>query len=170
MSPFDIEESTRSKLGAIRLVTCDVDGVLTDGKITYASDGVETKSFHVHDGQGIKNLLDAGIHVAFITSRESVMTSRRAEELNVRFVYQNAKDKIACVRELAEILGIELNMVAHVGDDINDQTLFNLAGLGIAVSNAVSSLRENADIVLRCAGGMGALREFSDLLLSVRAQ
>ena len=169
MTLKDLDESTRSRLSAIRLVTLDVDGVLTDGRITYTSDGNEVKSFHVHDGQGIKKLLDAGIQVAFISSRESSMTSRRAEELNVSFVYQGARDKIVCLREIVKILGIELNTVAHVGDDINDQALFNMVGLGVAVADAVPGVREKADLLLTLGGGMGAVRELSDLLLSTQS-
>lgn len=170
MNPSDVDESTRSRLHAIRLVTLDVDGVLTDGRITYTNEGVEIKSFHVHDGQGIKNLLDAGIQVAIISSRESPMTARRAEELNVSFVYQGAHDKGVCLREIVKILGIELNTVAHVGDDINDQTVFSMVGLGVAVSNAVRGVREKADLVLTLGGGMGAVRELSDLILAVQSK
>ena len=52
------------KLGRIRLVAFDVDGVFTDGRFYLSDEGIESKSFHTQDGYGIRRLLEAGVKPA----------------------------------------------------------------------------------------------------------
>ena len=94
---------------AIRLAALDVDGVLTDGKVTYDSEGRETKSFDIKDGLGIKLLQRVGIQVAIITGRQSTMVERRAAELGITIIVQGREDKLAAVNELAGQLQVSLD-------------------------------------------------------------
>jgi 3-deoxy-D-manno-octulosonate 8-phosphate phosphatase (KDO 8-P phosphatase) len=56
------------KAKKVRLLILDVDGVLTDGSITYSNNGEESKSFNVKDGLGIRMLIQGGIKVAIISA------------------------------------------------------------------------------------------------------
>ena len=67
--PTDLPADLRERAANIRLAIFDVDGVLTDGKLCYGEDGRELKSFHVHDGFGLKRLMANGIEVAVIVFR-----------------------------------------------------------------------------------------------------
>ena len=108
-----------TRAGNIRLACFDVDGTLTDGRLFFDSEGRELKAFHVHDGQGLVLLRQVGIEVALITARHSEVARRRAEELGVR-AHIGVKDKLACVRELCAELGIGLEAVCFMGDDLPD--------------------------------------------------
>src|SRR5687768_6105079 len=98
------------RLMPLRLLAMDVDGILTDGRITWAfsADGTltESKSFDVKDGLGISLALAAGIEVAWITGRKSPLVARRAEELKVTHLCQGARDKGAVLETLAKRLGM----------------------------------------------------------------
>src|SRR5690349_22697273 len=85
------------RCAAVRLLVLDVDGVLTDGRITYTADGVELKSFHVRDGSGIKFWQKFGGRVAIISGRASKAVDVRAAELGVTTVVQGAADKRAAL-------------------------------------------------------------------------
>ena len=61
----------------IRCIISDVDGVLTDGRIIYDNNGIETKCFHVRDGLAIKLWMDSGFHFGILTSRNSEIVARR---------------------------------------------------------------------------------------------
>ncbi|MGA0585865.1 KdsC family phosphatase [Dyella sp. KRB-257] len=149
----------------IRLAAFDVDGTLTDGRLHYGEDGHETKVFHVHDGLGLKRLQAHGIHVAIITARISHTVALRAEELGITHVYQGQGDKRACLRDLLDALNLAPGQVAFTGDDLPDLPPMGIAGLAIATANAHPWVVERAHWQTRRAGGEGAAREVSDLLL-----
>jgi len=152
----------------IRAVITDVDGVLTDGRITLASDGLEIKRFHVWDGSGIKYLLRSGIAVAFLTGRTSDVVAARAAELGVEHVRQGAKSKLPAYESLLTDLGLTDEAVCYVGDDLPDLPVLRRAGMGVAVADARPELLEAADHVTRAAGGEGALRELAEAILKAQ--
>lgn len=154
-----------ARAAAIRLAAFDVDGTLTDGRLHYGEDGRETKVFHVHDGLGLKRLQANGIHVAIITARISHTVSLRAEELGITHVYQGQGDKRACLRDLLDALNLAPDQAAFIGDDLPDLPPMGIAGLAIATANAHPWVAERAHWQTRRAGGEGAAREVSDLLL-----
>ncbi|HYB73798.1 MAG TPA: HAD-IIIA family hydrolase [Candidatus Sulfotelmatobacter sp.] len=153
---------------AVRLVILDVDGVLTDGRIIYGTGGMELKAFDVRDGHGVKMFHRAGLRTAILTGRTSEVVARRAEELGIADVVQNAKDKLAAYRELLARHALADAQVACVGDDVTDLPLFARAGLAVAVPGAAPEARAAAHYVTRRAGGRGAVREVLDLILKAQ--
>ncbi|MGX5174728.1 3-deoxy-manno-octulosonate-8-phosphatase KdsC [Aliikangiella sp. IMCC44653] len=157
-----------AKAALIKLLICDVDGVLSDGKVYFTQKGDELKNFNIKDGLGIKLLQKSGIKVAIITGRKSAIVETRAKELGIDILYQGHSDKRAAFKEITQSLNLQPNQVAHIGDDLPDLPLMQLAGLGIAVADAYSFVRQNADYVTVQSGGSGAVREVADLLLSAQ--
>ncbi len=156
------------QLRSIKLVAFDVDGVLTDGRIHYLSDGSELLSFHVHDGAAIKRLLQHGMAVALITGRASPMVGKRASELGIPHVFQNVGDKLDVLRGLATRLGLDAGACAYVGDDWPDLKALGWVGLPIAPANAQPEARAAAALVTVAAGGCGVAAEVCRLLLESR--
>lgn len=148
----------------IRLACFDVDGTLTDGLLAFDSEGRESKSFHVHDGQGLALLRRAGIDVAFVTARASTVAERRAADLGLR-CFTGVADKLACVRDLAVQLGIAMHEVAFMGDDLPDLRVMREAGLSACPRDAHASIASQVMWKSSFDGGRGAAREFCDLLL-----
>lgn len=149
----------------VRFLTCDVDGVLTDGKIYFDDEGVETKAFHASDGLGIKLLLQAGIEVAWITGSRAMAVEHRAKMLGVKYVVRDALDKITPWQTLREKLGFEAQACAHIGDDFPDFPLLKASGLAATVPHAPKALKLAAHYVTETPGGQGAVRELCDLIL-----
>jgi len=156
-------------LKKIRLVILDVDGVLTDGRLLTHSDGSESKSFHVHDGQGINFLGRAGIKVALITGRASKAVELRASELNIEYLYQGDMNKLGCYRDLLAKVDLPDEAVAYFGDDLPDLPVMRRVGVSIAAADARSEVRSLATHVTLAPGGAGAVREFADLLLKAQS-
>jgi 3-deoxy-D-manno-octulosonate 8-phosphate phosphatase (KDO 8-P phosphatase) len=154
----------------IVLAVFDVDGVMTDGKITYASNGEETKSFDIRDGLGMKLLSQAGITVAIITGRHSPMVKQRALDLGIGDVIQGREDKLVALTELCTQHGIELNAAAYMGDDLPDLSAVASAGLGATPANGHAEVKSAATWVAESCGGDGAVREFVEALLIARGQ
>jgi 3-deoxy-D-manno-octulosonate 8-phosphate phosphatase (KDO 8-P phosphatase) len=152
----------------IKLLILDIDGVLTDGSIILDNQNNEFKKFHVRDGHGIKMLLKAGVKVAFITGRYSMVVRRRAKELGVRDVFQKCYDKRLAYRKLLSKYKLKDEEVAYIGDDIVDIPLLRNCGLPITVSEADKDVKSFAKIITKKQGGRGAVREICDLILKAK--
>ncbi len=149
----------------IRLVVMDVDGTLTDGRITYTADGLELKSFHARDGAGIKLLAAAGLRPAILSGRSSAATARRAAELGIDIVLQGIDDKAERLRALCRELGFDPLEAAFLGDDLGDIPPMRIAGWSAAPADAAEEVRAIATFVSRLEGGRGAVREAIEVLL-----
>nr|WP_219821079.1 3-deoxy-manno-octulosonate-8-phosphatase KdsC [Oceanisphaera arctica] len=158
------------RMAGIKLLICDVDGVLSDGMIYLGNQGEEYKSFCTKDGFGIKALLNAGIQVAVITGRDSRIVSERMASLGVTHVYQGQSDKMHSYRALLATLKLGPEQVAYIGDDVVDLTVMQDCGLGVAVADAHPLVLQQADYITRIDGGRGAVRELCDLLLDARGE
>jgi len=154
----------------VRLIVSDVDGVLTDGRITFDDQGGETKSFHVRDGSGVKYALRAGVGFAVITGRRSPIVDRRMAELGVEDVTQGARDKSPAFEELLARKGLRADETAYVGDDLVDLPILRRVAFAVAVPDAVAEVREAAHYVTACAGGRGAIREVVEIVLRARGR
>ena len=155
-------------LSKIKLLVCDCDGVLTDGKIVYDSQNSETKNFSSHDGVGIKILNHTDIQVAVITGRVSKMLERRCNDLSIKHLYQNIQNKKKCLGELLKNLELSYENVAYIGDDWNDFPAMQDCFLKIAPQNAQRDFKNTADHVTENSGGFGAVREAIEYILKGR--
>jgi 3-deoxy-D-manno-octulosonate 8-phosphate phosphatase (KDO 8-P phosphatase) len=150
---------------SIELIVLDVDGTMTDSRISYTQEGDEIKSFNVKDGLAIASWKRLGKHVAIITGRESKIVERRAKELHIEYFYQGVKNKVKVLDELVEKLGLELNQVAAIGDDLNDLGMLQKVGISFVPRDASSYVDKVATVVLTKRGGNGAVREMIEYLI-----
>lgn len=163
-----MNENAEDRARRIRLVAFDVDGVLTDGSITYTDKGDEIKSFNAQDGSAIKRLIDNGIEVALITGRHSPMVERRAAELGIPHLFAGVSDKVNALTRLLDTLGLDAEACAYVGDDVPDLAAFEKAGLAISVPNGHPQARKAAHHITDRPGGQGAASDVCHLILSAR--
>ena len=154
----------------IKLLVLDVDGCLSDGKLIYSTDGVESKNFNVKDGLGISTWVKIGNQVAIITGRNSTIVEKRAKELGVQHLHQGIKDKDRVLKEIVNSLGITLDEVAAIGDDLNDYHMLSLVGKSFTPKNGVKEIKDLVQNVLSFDGGDGAVREMIDTLVDENGQ
>ncbi len=152
----------------IRLLVLDVDGVLTDGRLYFTARGEQMKCFHVRDGAGIVQVQRAGVQVAVISGRQSRAVERRMNELGVTWIRQSVDNKLAALRELLEVTGLDPQSTASVGDDTPDLPLLETVRLAAAPADAHPSVKTQAHFVTQSPGGCGAVREVCDLILESR--
>jgi len=170
LSILKIDSSVLAKAQNIRALFFDIDGVLTDGSITYSEDKEELKTFNVKDGQIIKHLKADGIILGAITGRSSKAVERRCKELKLDFFEQGVSDKWALVQKKAIEYALNPSQIAYIGDDIIDLKTITEVGLGVAPADALAYVKEKADFVSLKNGGKGVLREVGDLILDAQGK
>ena len=158
-------DKLKANFADIQLLAMDVDGVLTDGTLVINSNGSESKFFNSMDGHGIRMWQRAGLEVALISGRASEPTRRRAEQLQIEYLFQDCHDKLPVFEKLLEQLGLSPEKAAYIGDDLTDLPAIRYAGFGVAVANAVDEVKQYADYVTTRSGGSGAVREVIEYIL-----
>ncbi|HEX2548347.1 MAG TPA: HAD-IIIA family hydrolase [Gammaproteobacteria bacterium] len=161
-------QSLIDKAKDIRLVIFDVDGVLTAGVLSYDHQGIESKHFHVHDGQGMKFLKKSGVEIAIITTCQSEIIKRRMQDLGVTHTYQGHFDKLPAYEDVKQKLNLQDNQIAYVGDDLPDLPMLLRVGLAVTVANAPKIIQDNVHWITKAKGGKGAAREVCDFIMQAQ--
>lgn len=160
--------TSNARCQAIELILTDVDGVLTDGALVFDNQGVESKSFHIRDGLGIRLWQRAGGKFGILTGRSSHVVELRAAELGIELVRQGIDDKRAALGEMLDALGLGAEQTCYIGDDLPDVPIVKAVGFGVAVADACPELREAALFVTSSPGGRGAVRETIEHILKAQ--
>jgi len=162
-------EEIGARARRIKLLLTDCDGVLTDGGLHFTFDGKRVmesaKTFHIHDGQGLKLAREAGLKLGVISGRISPTLTARARELQIDHLHQGIDDKLSVYEQIKTSEGLTDEQVAYIGDDLPDLPVMRRVGLAIAVADAVDEIREFAHFVTSKPGGRGAVREAIELIL-----
>lgn len=149
----------------IRLIICDVDGTLTDGKIYMSANGEMMKAFNIKDGLALARLSRHGVTPVILTGRVSEITLRRCEELKITEIHQGVDDKATRLQEIAAKFACPLSEIAFLGDDINDLECLKLCGVSACPADAVRPVREACTYVSTLCGGEGAARDIIEWMI-----
>ena len=159
----------------VKLFLTDIDGCMTDGGMYYSANGDEMKRFCVYDGMGIVLLRKAGIPCGILTSETTEIVARRARKLGMEYlrmgvgsqVMAGKQTKLEAAQEICDELGITLDDVCFVGDDINDIDLLSRVGTPACPANAMPQIQSLPNIIrLTRSGGDGAIRELCEMILA----
>ncbi|MBP5776248.1 MAG: HAD-IIIA family hydrolase [Prevotella sp.] len=151
----------------IKLILTDIDGVWTDGGMYYDQTGNEWKKFHTYDSAGVLFAHQLNIPVGIITGETTEIVRRRAEKLKVDFLYQGVRNKVEVANEICQQLGITLDEVAFIGDDLGDIELLKVVGVAGVPASAPAYVRKLTKIQLKKNGGEGVFREFVEALFNI---
>lgn len=163
-----LPNTLKEKARHIQLAVFDVDGVLTDGTLSYSASGEEVKHFNVKDGVGIKLLQEYGIPVAVISAKQSAPLTKRMSDLKITHFYPACHDKWQKLSELLTQLELSPEQVCYTGDDVIDLKVMKRVGLSIAPADGYQMVQAHADMITNAAGGRGVAREVADVLLGSR--
>jgi 3-deoxy-D-manno-octulosonate 8-phosphate phosphatase (KDO 8-P phosphatase) len=155
-------------LSKIKLVVLDVDGTLTDGGIYTGNDALEFKKFDAKDGLGIVAAQSVGLEFMILTGRTSNIVQKRADELNIKYVFQAIKKKGDYLKNFAEQQCLLPENIAYMGDDLNDLPAMRYVGISACPIDAVVEVKNTCNLIMKCKGGKGAVREFVEILLKAK--
>jgi 3-deoxy-D-manno-octulosonate 8-phosphate phosphatase (KDO 8-P phosphatase) len=149
-----------------KLIATDIDGVWTDGGMYYSESGEESKRFNTYDSAGVVFCRKLNIPVAILTGEPSMAVKKRAEKLSITYCFTGLTDKLATLRTICLDLGVTLDQVAYIGDDINDTTILRTVGFSACPASAPEYIRRLVSRVMTKNGGEGVFREFVEYILA----
>lgn len=152
-------------LSKIKVLALDVDGVLTDGSLTFSQNGEEFKTFNAKDGQGIVCLNKAGFITVIITARKNSTVEHRAKNLGIKELHQGVKFKLPVLEQILEKYNLTFENVAYMGDDLPDICILEKVGLSCCPNDAVEEVQKICKFKSKYNGGRGAVREVCDAIL-----
>lgn len=158
----------KAKAEKIKLVAFDVDGVMTDGSLTFAENGMEIKTYNAKDGLGVNMLNKAGIITAIITARVNETVRIRAKILDIKELFEGQKNKVEALCELCKKYNLSEDEVAYMGDDLPDLCVLERVGLSACPNDASYEVQDVCKFISSKAGGRGAVREFCDFILKAK--
>lgn len=165
------QDPLQIRLAQARLLAMDVDGVLTDGGVYILESGEEFRRFNIKDGLGLKQIMGAGIQVAWISNGGCEAMLHRARRLGIKQVFTGVENKLDCLSNLCREYGISLEDVVYIGDDLTDQEVLEAVGVSVTPIDAAQTVQRSADLITYHPGGQGAVREVCDRILdAVRRQ
>jgi len=159
------------QLVTLRAIAFDVDGVLTDGTFVWSPTGEESKRFSFTDIMGISLLRRLGIKMALVSGEPSPLVDRYAEKMHIPFVLKGTRDKATALRDFTTKFEIPLTQACFFGDDVNDLSAMEIAGLCACPSNAAAEVLAHVakhGYLSPFPGGHGAVRSFADAILAAR--
>lgn len=167
MSPPDLPPETAAALASLKAVVFDFDGVMTDNRVVVLDDGREAVMCNRSDGLGLGMLKSLGLHLLILSKETNPVVSMRAEKLGLPCA-QAVDDKAAFLKSYMQRHGLTPEQVAYLANDINDAECLRMVGLPVVVADAWPEVKPLAKLVLTRNGGMGAVREFCDLVCAAR--
>lgn len=162
------KENAKEAAKKIKMLVFDVDGVMTDGSITYDENGIEYKTFNAKDGHGIVRMNKSGFITAIITARNNGTVAHRAKNLNFTELYQGYKFKLPALEELLKKYNLSFENVSYMGDDLPDICILEKVGLACCPNDAVKEVQEICNFKSLYGGGKGAVRELCDFILEAQ--
>ena len=160
-----MNDELKDKLKKIKCLVLDIDGTMTDGSLYYDRRGEVMKRFSVRVGMGIVLLKKAGFSTAFLTAETTSIVEKRAEKLKIDVVIQGSRNKTEDLIGITQKLGIKLEEIAYVGDDVNDLYAMKMSGFSASPKDAYHFIKNSVDYVCEHNGGNGAVREVCEMIL-----
>ena len=148
----------------IKLVLLDIDGVLTNGKVTVDSNGRESKTIDFKDIDAVFEMKRRNLLVALITGEATPITLFFKERFKPDFFYNGCKDKPAALAEILAKTGLSSNNACYVGDAKYDIPIMRQVKISACPDNAIPEVKKLADVKLSLRGGDGCIWELLEWL------
>lgn len=161
-----LSKENLARLKKIKMLVMDVDGVMTDGRIIYTSDGQWSRFYSVRDGAGIVLLIAKGYQTGIITGAQSIDVVKRAEHLKIHHLHIGKVDKGPAYDEIKKTSGYTDEEICYIGDDVFDVPLLKQVGFAVTVPGALDAAKEVSHYITTQTEGMGALRELCDMIMA----
>ncbi|MET2985149.1 KdsC family phosphatase [Aureibaculum conchae] len=163
-----MEKSYKELMPQITTFIFDVDGVLTDGKVTIFPDGQLIRSMNIKDGYALKTAVENGYNVCIISGGTNEAVKSRLRGLGITNIYLGAHHKVDQLEEYLDIYNIKPENVLYMGDDIPDYPVMEMIGLPTCPKDAVQEIQNISLYISQKKGGNGCVRDVIEQVMKVQ--
>jgi YrbI family 3-deoxy-D-manno-octulosonate 8-phosphate phosphatase len=156
-----VSRPSDEELRGLGLVVFDFDGVFTDNRVWVDERGEESVACWRGDGIGLRRLEEVGVRHVIVSTEPNPVVAARVAKLRTRCVH-GVDDKLAVLGDEAARAGVSLERTAYIGNDVNDASCLESAGLPVVPADAWPEVVPLARWVLERPGGYGCVRELCD--------
>ena len=165
-----LQQTTNTDIAAhlpkrVKLIVLDFDGVLTDNRVWTSESGQESVACDRSDGLGLAKIQAKGIDLIVLSTEANPVVAARCSKLRLTH-FQNVKDKGRFLSDYLDKRGLSTQEVIYAGNDENDLECMRYVECSVAPADAQPCVLSIAKIVLKSAGGRGAVRELCELIIS----
>lgn len=154
----------------MKWILADLDGVLTDGRVTLDIYGNESKAICYRDLDAIGIGRRAGYDFIIVTGEDTDMARVIVKRFGITEAVYGAKDKLETIEKLSRDMNIQISEIVYLGDSDRDATALSAVGLGIAPNDASARAKEAAGYIMESNGGTGVILEVVNKLISGEIQ
>lgn len=163
-----MEKNFKQKLASVKLLAFDIDGVLTDGTVTFLENGEVSRNFFARDGYAIERAAKAGLLLAIVSSARSATLKARFEAIGVSEVFLDCTDKLDAVKELEARYDLSSEEILYMGDDLPDYEAMQRVGIASCPDDAAPEIRMICQYVSPYEGGRGCVRDVIEQTLKAQ--
>ena len=161
--------SYKEGLNHIKTFIFDVDGVLTDGKVTLYKDEV-VRSLNSRDGYAIQYAAKIGYDIFILTGGNSTAVKSRLLDLGIKEVILSAKNKKNEYEILQSKYSFKDEQVLYMGDDIPDYQVLQTVGVATCPQDAVPEIKSICHYQSPYNGGNHCVRDVIEQTLRVQGK
>lgn len=143
----------------IRIVILDIDGVITDGKVTFDASGNEFKTVDYKDIDAVFEMRRTGLIIGMITGEASPITECFSQRFKPDYFYSGCKDKIEALNRIMEKTGVKPDEICYVGDGKYDVPVMKHVKFAACPADAIPEVKKEASVILESRGGQGCIWE-----------
>ncbi len=154
----------------IHTIISDVDGVLTDAKVTYSARGERSRTYSNRDAVATYIAREHGIRLAAITRAPDEAVRKRLVHMRFEHIYIGVQNKVAVLESFLEAHGLDGSGVLYIGDDVPDYEAMKRVELACCPADAAQEIQTLATYLCKSTGGQGCLREVIEMVLKLQGK
>lgn len=159
---MDTSANTLEHMSKLKVIISEVDGIITNGTITYDELGnVPFKNFNFKDLE-VVNILRKNFKFVFVSKFQEINYNFFRRK-NIPF-YWAEKSKTEAIKKIIERYSVTLDEVMYVGSSYSDVPSLRSIPFSVCPHDSVADAKEYASIELPVISGEGVLCELYNLL------
>lgn len=161
-------ENFKSRLKHITTLLFDIDGVMTDGKVYFMSDGTPLRSLNNKDNYALQLAAKKGYKLAIISGSSSEIVKEALHRLGIEYVFLKQHDKLSCYKDFIAEHTLEDKNILYMGDDLPDYEVMQRVGVACCPNDAATEIKDICIYISDRKGGEGCVRDVVEQVMRVR--
>lgn len=160
----------KEELGNVKAFVFDVDGVLSNAKISLHPEHHLVRTMNIKDGYAINYAIRKGYPIGIITGGNSEAVETRFRNLGVTDIYLSSRNKQQDLSDFLSKYDFKPENILYMGDDLPDYLVMKEVGFPTCPSDAVEEIKSISIYISDKPGGEGCVRDVIEQVLRLQGR